>query len=59
MSVERKALGDQVVAAIESFSDSKKYNGVGWFFLTVPEHLEKEDNILRVLNFNSRCAMGT
>lgn len=34
MSVEGKALGNQVVAAIERFSDNKEYNGVGWFLLT-------------------------
>ena len=59
MPVEGKALGDQVSASTEQFSENKECNGVGWLLLTVVKNLGKENGELRALNFQLKiCIRG-
>lgn len=58
VSIEGKALGDQMVPAIECFGDVKEYNGAGCFLLIVFEDLEKENYMLRALHSHSASAKG-
>lgn len=46
VSVEGKALGDQVTAAKEHSGNSRECNGVGWFLLTVRKDLDTENDML-------------
>lgn len=50
MPIESKCLDDQVIAAIEHFSDNKKGKGILRYLLGVLENFEKENYDLKTVS---------
>lgn len=47
---EGKALGDQVDASIEYFSENKECNGIGWLLLNMVDNWKKEKDKVGALS---------